>query len=39
MKKVLVVAGVLAAVVAAGLVVLKKSGVSDLDFTRDDVFF
>lgn len=39
MKKVLVVAGVLAAVVVAGLVVLKTSGVSDLDFTRDDVFF
>ena len=39
MKKVLVAAGVLAALVAAGVVVLKKSGVLDLDFEKDDAFF
>lgn len=39
MKKVLVAAGVLAALVAAGVVVLKKSGVLDLDFKKDDAFF
>ena len=39
MKKVLVAAGVLATLVAAGVVVLKKSGVLDLDFEKDDVFF
>ena len=39
MKKVLVAAGVLAALVAAGVVVLKKSGVLDLDFEKEDAFF
>lgn len=39
MKKVLVAAGVLAALVAAGVVVLKKSGVLDLDFEKGDAFF
>ena len=39
MKKVLVAAGVLAALVAGGVVVLKKSGVLDLDFEKDDAFF
>ena len=39
MKKVLVAAGVLAALMAAGVVVLKKSGVLDLDFEKDDAFF
>ena len=39
MKKVLVAAGVLAALVAAGVVVLKKSGVLDLNFEKDDAFF